>query len=302
MNGFYGKSGDALLLINVTLGYLEATRTLAAAILALGLLLGSNARANANEVKVPITIDYVTLREALKHQVYTGTGGQASLWNGSDICQFLTARDPQFSRADSYVRLETGSDLSLGISMAGRCVSPLTWEGIVEVQTEPYIAPQLQLRLRVVNINLYNSAHEKTVVAGSGFDLIKGYLIPRIQTFTFDLNPSVNQLATLAEAASTQAVAERIRQAVVTLRAEPEVEVLDDGVRITLAITLPEFPAPLAAAMPSAPLTPQELAAFQKQLDDWDAFLVFAIKHLGASVGDEQFRRQLMRILLDSRY
>ncbi|HEY6421092.1 MAG TPA: lytic transglycosylase domain-containing protein, partial [Candidatus Binataceae bacterium] len=39
-----------------------------------------------------------------------------------------------------------------------------------------------------------------------------------------------------------------------------------------------------------------------KTLEDWDAFLVFAIKQLGETVGDSQFRDQLMSILLESRY
>ncbi|HYR79236.1 MAG TPA: lytic transglycosylase domain-containing protein, partial [Candidatus Dormibacteraeota bacterium] len=48
--------------------------------------------------------------------------------------------------------------------------------------------------------------------------------------------------------------------------------------------------------------SPAEIEAFQTTLDQWDAFLVFAVKQLGDSVGDKQFRDQLLKILLDSRY
>jgi hypothetical protein len=123
--------------------------------------------------------------------------------------------------------------------------------------------------------------------------------------FSYDLNPAVQQLAMLAEDASAPDVAARVHEAVATLRADPVVTPLDDGVRVTLLITVPDFPTPTSSpgASPTpSPLTPAELKAFQTTLDQWDSFLVFAIKQLGDMVGDQKFRDQLMQILLDSRF
>ncbi len=93
-----------------------------------------------------------------------------------------------------------------------------------------------------------------------------------------------------------------MRAAISSLTAEPNIVALDDGVRVTLVMTVPDVPAaginPGAASSP----TPAELKAFQDTLDQWDAFLAFSIKHLGGAVGDQQFRDQLLQILLDSRY
>ena len=255
----------------------------------------------AAEVRVPITIDYLTLNEAIRAQLYTAAGARAPLWNGSDDCQFLYAENPAFSRADARVRLETAASMSLGVAIAGRCVSPLTWNGIVEAESQPYLAPGLRMMLHVQDMNLYDTHHHKSLIAGKGFDLIKKYLIPRMETFAYDLNPAIQQLGALAEAASTPPVAERIRTAIATVQAEPTVVATDDGVRITLAIMVPDVPEATVSATPAQP-TPEEIAAFQKQLDDWDAFLVFAIKQLGFVVGDRQFRSELLDILLTSRY
>jgi hypothetical protein len=85
------------------------------------------------------------------------------------------------------------------------------------------------------------------------------------------------------------------------VRADPTVTVTDDGVKITLILAVPEIPEAVASETPAQP-TPAELDSFQKQLDDWDAFLVFAVKQLGAAVGDRQFRSELLDILLTSRY
>jgi hypothetical protein len=54
-------------------------------------------------------------------------------------------------------------------------------------------------------------------------------------------------------------------------------------------------------ATSAAPLKPEEIAAWNNALDNWDAFLVFAIKQVGATVTDANVRNELLNILLDSR-
>ena len=72
------------------------------------------------------TIDYLTLREALKHKLYTAPGGRAQLWNGLDDCQFLYAENPEFARANpggaATVKLETANSLGFGVAMGSQCL------------------------------------------------------------------------------------------------------------------------------------------------------------------------------------
>jgi hypothetical protein len=186
--------------------------------------------------------------------------------------------------------------------MGGQCISPIAWNGIIEAATAPYIAPNLQLKFRIADVNLYNQQHQKTLIAGKGFDLVKQYFIPRLETFSFDLNPAAQQLQEMAQAAAPADVAERVKQTLATLRAEPELRAEDNGVRATLDFTLPAFATPAATPPPAAALSPEELAAFEKQLDQWDAFLVFAIKQIGDVNADPGLRDGLMNLLLDSRH
>ncbi len=165
----------------------------------------------------------------------------------------------------------------------------------------PYIAPGLQLKFHFTDLNVFDSAHQKAELVSQGFDQIKGYLIPRLNDFSYDLNPSFKQLTAMITDSIPADAADRFRAAIASLTAEPNIVALDEGVRVTLVMTVPDLP---AAAMPGtgASPTPAELKAFQDSLDQWDAFLVFSIKQLGDSVGDQQFRDQLLQILLDSRY
>jgi hypothetical protein len=263
------------------------------------------APARASQVRIPMTIDYITLREALKRKLYTAPGGRAELWNGLDDCQFLYAENPEFSRATAggaaTVQLETANSLGLGVAMGSQCLNAVQWSGIVQALGVPYIAPGLQLKFHFTDLNVFDSAHQKTEVVSQGFDLIKGYLIPRLNDFSYDLNPAVQQLAAMVTDSIAPEAADRVHAAIASLTAEPNIVALDDGVRVTLVMTVPDSPAPAIPAAGASP-TPAELKAFQDTLDQWDAFLVFSIKHLGDAVGDQQFRDQLLQILLDSRY
>lgn len=263
------------------------------------------APARASQVRIPLTIDYLTLREALKRKLYTAPGGRAQLWNGLDDCQFLYAENPEFSRATAggaaTVKLETANSLGLGVAMGSQCVGAIQWSGIVEALGVPYIAPGLQLKFHFTDLNVYDATHQKSQLVSQGFDLIKGYLIPRLNDFSYDLNPAVQQLSAMIADSIPADAADRLRTAIASLSAEPNIDALDDGVRVTLVMTVPDFPAPVIPAAGASP-TPAEIKAFQDSLDQWDAFLVFSIKHLGDAVGDKQFRDQLLQILLDSRY
>src|ERR1700730_5813879 len=263
-------------------------------------------RARAAQVRIPLTIDYITLREALKHKLYTGPGGRAQLWNGLDDCQFLYAENPEFSRANAggaaTAQLETANSLGLGVAMGSQCLNAVQWSGIVQALGVPYIAPGLQLKFHFTDLNIFDSAHQKTEMVSQGFDLIKGDLIPRLNDFSYDLNPSVKQLTALVSDSMAPDAADRFRAAIASLTAEPNIAALEDVVRAPRVITFPDSPAPAVVPGAAASPTPAELKAFQDELDQWGAFLAFSIKHLGGAVGDQQFRDQLLQILLDSRY
>jgi len=257
----------------------------------------------AAQVRIPMTIDYITLREALKRKLYTAPGGRAPLWNGGDDCQFLYAENPEFSRADSSanVKLETAASLGLGLAVGSQCLNAVNWSGIVEALGTPYIAPGLKLKFHFTDLNLYDSQHQKTTLVSQGFDLIKNDLIPQLEAFSYDLNPSIRQFSALVADSATPEVADRIRAAIASLTAEPAIATLDEGIRVTVVITVPDAPILGPGHSESAP-SPAELKAFQAALEQWDSFLVFSVKQLGDSVGDKQFRDQLLQILLDSRY
>jgi hypothetical protein len=275
-------------------------------IVAVAIFLARPAPAHASQVRIPLTIDYLTLREAIKQQLYTAPGGRAELWNGTSECQYLYAENPEFARAtaggSATVQLETSNSLGLGVAMGSQCLNAVQWSGIVQALGVPYIARGPQIKFHFTDLNLFDSAHQKTAIVSQGFDLIKSDLIPRLDDFSYDLNPAVQQLAAMITDSIPADAADRVRVAIASLTAEPNIVALDDGIRVTLVMTVPDVAAPAALPGSASPPTPAELQAFQDSLDQWDAFLAFSIKQLGSAGGDQQFRNQLLQILLDSRY
>ncbi|HVA83418.1 MAG TPA: lytic transglycosylase domain-containing protein [Candidatus Binataceae bacterium] len=273
-----------------------------AAIVALVSLRGPAAADPTARITVPLTIDYPTLDAALKRQIYDAPGGRAILWQGSNACEFLYAANPRFATSGAAtVELESDGELGLGVPLADKCVNPISWKGIIAIDATPYLTPNLTLRFRVSDINLYDRHHHKSFIVGRGFDLIKGSFIPRFETFKFDLRPPIEEFRALAEAAAPPDQAERFRQTLATVHGVGPAIPAGDGVRITLGLTAPSISAaqPTAAA---ATLTPAELAAWDEQLDQWDAFIVFAIKQIGSTAADQQLRSSLLNLLLDGRY
>ncbi len=256
----------------------------------------------AAQIVVPITIDYPTLGAALKQQIYDAPGGRAILWKGTNDCEFLYAENPRFATSGAaMVELESDGELGLGVPLGDKCVNPISWKGIIAIDAAPYLTPNLTLMFRVSDINLYDQHHRKSFVVGRGFDLIKGNFIPRFETFKFDLRPPIAEFRALAEEAAPPDQAERFRQTLATIRGVGPAIATGDGVRITLGLTAPSMPAAQPTVV-SAPLTPAELAAWDEQLDQWDAFIVFAIKQIGSTAADKQLRASLLNLLLDGRY
>ncbi len=262
-----------------------------------------NARADpAVQVFVPLTIDYVTLGTALKRQIYDAPGGRAILWKGANACEFLYARNPRFTQnGPTAVVLESDGELGLGVPLGDQCVNPISWKGIIAVDATPFLTPNLTLMFRVSDINLYDEQHKKSLIVGRGFDLIKDNFIPRFQTFKFDLRAPIEEFRALAEEAAPPDQAERFKQTLATVHGVGPAVAAPDGIKVTLGLTAPTLPA-AAPAVPSGPLTPAELAAWNQKLDEWDAFIVFAIKQVGTAVPDKQVRTDLLNVLLDGRY
>ena len=263
-------------------------------------VMGLTPAAFAAEIRVPLTIPYLTLSEALKAQLYHGPGHRADLWQESE-CRYLYAENPRFSQQGALLRLESDAQLNVGTLLATDCIDAISWHGIAQALITPYVTADWRLKFRVQDLNLYNFQHEKTALASRGFDLVKNYFVPRLEQFSYDLKTPLTQVTQLIEAGTTDEYRAGIRQALATMSSVPPAVASERGLRVTLRISVPSgLHAP--GIGPRNALTQADVDAWEKALDEWDAFVVFAVKQLGASAADKAFREDLLDLLLESRH
>ena len=262
----------------------------------------SAALASASSIDIPLKLNYLVLDAALRASLFTNPGGRARLWQGDNDCQYLDATKPRFARDGNAIKLEVDGNLVAGIAVGDNCVGTLNWSGIIGSSMSPY-AKDLALKFRVTDLNLYDQQHQKSDLIGRGFDLIKGNFIPAIETFSYDLRPALMQLDELARlAAASPEGATQIHHALATVRMVGPVVAEENGLRMTLRMDLPEGAvAPNTPPAITPPLSPQEAQQWETALENWDSFLVFAIKQLATTVPDPAVRQQLLDILIDSR-
>ena len=102
---------------------------------------------------------------------------------------------------------------------------------------------------RVSDINVYDQQHQKSLIVGRGFDLIKDNFIPRIQTFQVRPAPADQEFRVLAEETAPPDQAERFKQTLATVHGVGPAVAAPEGIKVTLGLTAPTLP----AAGPAAP-------------------------------------------------
>jgi hypothetical protein len=277
----------------------ERLRTTIAVAFGLFFLLTTPRTLMAAPVTIPLHVNYALMSDMLRQQLYT-RGGRAQLWNGNNDCEYLYAENPSFGQRNGVLLIDTEAYLNLGVPVGDRCLTPITWSGIVESDTAPYIAG-FALKLHVTDTNLYDRNHKQSLLLGRGFDLIKDSVTPAFETYSFDLMPAIRELDRLAGMGVAAADEAALHLALATIRLAPTVTVEETGVQLRMTIDLPPQAPSTPIPASAAPLKPEEIAAWNNALDSWDAFFVFAIKQVGATVSDPNVREQLLSILLDGR-
>jgi hypothetical protein len=274
---------------------ISSWRIRSAAALCLVVLAIVAAGADAAEIDVPLDLDYLLLDAALQQQLYTGQNGRAEFWKSPDNCGYFYAQNPRFLRTGEAVELTTDSQLNAGIGVGGQCLSVVEWSGIIDAATAPYI-DGFALKFRVTDINVYNPGQAAKPIGGRAMDIVKASLLPRLQTFSYDLAPYVRQLNALMDAVLADAT--DAKSVLSSLRLASEVVPRDDGVRLMLRMTLPEA---LVKPPPVRPPTSAETLAWRHAARQVAAMLDTAATQIGAMIPDVQTRDQLTSVLADAR-
>jgi hypothetical protein len=264
---------------------------MSARLVALSLALCAPA-ALAARVEIPLHLPLDTVRAALGARLVYREGP----------CRRMDFEATRLEAIDGRLRLSGAGAAALGMALPGGCRNLATWSGPVQFTLAPRLDSAGRLRLRIVGSN----------VGGAGFvgDLTRRQLHPRLQRFSYDVGAFRDAVVALLRSAGPAEHAAELETALTQMQVrQPRVETT--RIVLPIAIEVPDaWLAPPAGSGSSsgstagstAPLTEAELEALEQALQPWDAFLVYAIKHLALDNEDSALRKRLFTLLLDSRH
>jgi len=265
----------------------------------LWLLLASGAAvAETTDVSVPIRIDYPLLQQLLARQLFTGPAQSRTLLRDDSRCSELVLTEPRLAPRDAHIEIQATVAAQLGLGLFGRCFTLVDWDGSVGFLGEPVIQPGgTSLGLRPQGLWLTKADGEK-VTSGFVWDYARGPVQDLFSSFTIDLAPLTQSLASLLPDVLPHRTEAQARQTLDSLRLG-SLRVGEHSLDAALAFTVEALP---PAPRAEAELGPQELARWEARWQMMDALLVFAVKHYAAATQLAELRGALLDILIDSRY
>lgn len=272
-------------------------KSLHAALLAVACAVATAAPTSADEARFPLTVSYDLLRTALRTHLKATGGAGLELWRSADGCGAFVIKDPTLTAADGRVKIRGPASGEAGLRFFGLCWANVSWHGDAEISARPEIGGDWQLRLRDIDVQLYDAKRIPSVIAPRLSTVVKQWSEAELARFTFDLGPPVREVSTLLGAFGGSDVTTPLAAALRTLR-PVGLAVAPEAVRVFVALDVPAAAAP----RPSEPaLTPVELTRFEARLDEWDGFLAFVVGELGGEPIDAAVRDELLALLLDTR-
>jgi hypothetical protein len=262
-----------------------------------GLLLLFARNGAADQLSVPLQIDYSLIKKVLIAQLYTGKDETAELWNDRQGCSYLRLSNPDINGKNGQIQLLNEVQARFGTGLGGQCLTVLEWAGILETFQQPTLdSGHSVLSFPITSATAYDrEGHHLTITKLQ--DLIKRFAEPKLAAVKIDLNESRGKIEqTLAHFLPKDNAAE-VKDILKSLRFS-SINAKDDGIDIKLDFNAP---AKKVIAKPVAAFSAAEQKQWQAAWQQWDAFLSSAINQAADDTKSPELRENLMDILMDSR-
>lgn len=266
------------------------------------LLTGHNlARAAVETVTLPLTVDYPLLRSLAVATAFTDPDESRILVDEGDGCTLISVSKPHYSTADDRVRLETRVSVDAGTTFAGKCLMPISWDGIVVLYQIPKIAAGTwELSFETVDSEVLDEDRTPAKVAGLVWNFVKSHVYDYLNQITIDLAPPVSELKGFFLPMSPPEIQSATHEMLQSMRTG-KVYATPTAVRVEILAEVETGPLDEQTAA-SEPLSEAELDELVDAWEAWDAFFVQMINFLTEEPLTEDDRRLLFELLLDTRH
>ncbi|HEY8094725.1 MAG TPA: hypothetical protein VIE65_01330 [Methylobacter sp.] len=261
------------------------------------LLLLFAGNSSADQLSVPLQIDYSLIKKVLISQLYTGKGTTAELWNDRQGCSYLRLSNPDVNGKNGQIQLLNEVQARIGTGLGGQCLTVLEWAGVLETMQQPTLdSAHSVLSFPVTSATAYDrEGHHLTI--NKLQDLIKRFAEPKLAAVKIDLNEARSDIEqTLAHFLPKDNAAE-VKQVLQSLKFS-SINAQDKGIGIKLEFNAP---AKRTVAQPAPAFSEAEQQQWQAAWQEWESFLSSAIDQAAHDTKSPELRETLREILADSR-
>ncbi|MBE0583998.1 MAG: hypothetical protein IH612_09575, partial [Desulfofustis sp.] len=165
---------------------------------------GGAAKAQAETVQLPMSIDLVLLRTLIIDQAYREQGERARVLVLSEGCNELWLHNPILTRERGLLRYQTGVSITWGTPLAGNCYGAVNWQGSLVLWQQPQLDRQWRLTFTTVDSLLLDNSGQPAKIAGLLWDLIKDHVHAYLDRISINLAPPVENLKEFMLASSDE--------------------------------------------------------------------------------------------------
>ena len=262
-----------------------------------GLLLLFSENSSADQLSVPLHIDYTLIKKVVVSQLYTGKDNTAELWNDREGCSYLRLSNPDINGKNGQIQLLNEVHARFGTSLGGQCLTVLEWSGVLETFQQPTLdSEHIVLSFPITSATAYNhEGHHLTI--NKLQDLIKRFAEPKLAEIKIDLTESRSDIEQTLAHFLPKDNAEEVKAILKSLRFD-SINTEDNGIGIKLVFNAP---AKRVAVKPAAAFSVAEQKQWQSAWQQWDTLLSSAIEQAAHDTKSPELRDTLMDILIDSR-
>jgi hypothetical protein len=254
--------------------------------------------AGAKEVTMPLTLDYSLLTSLVRQSHFSGPNQSAVLLDEDKGCRRIVLSNPVFRQEASDLLFEIKVDIRMGVTLLGKCISPVEWKGYLILQQEPVISDRWNLSFTTHSSSVVDAERRPAKIAGLIWDFANPPILDYLKRITLDLGAPVGDIRAFLLPLFPPNDTERADRFLKSMR-PGRPAVTPAALRIPILAEVEEV---RREEGEREALTPEEKERFVQTWEAWDAFLVQIITALAKKPLTPDERGIFLDTLLEMRY
>ncbi len=147
----------------------------------------------AEQVNIPVVLDYPVLQQIVINEAFTQPGHSLKYSFSSGSCNSIIFSSPRLKPEGQQLLIRVKTNIRLGFAQGNGCATLINWQGDSELLSKPVLKSDhpLQIFFTAQQVRLYD-AQQRPINNTLLTNAIQAQIEPIMQRFKVDLNPAVH--------------------------------------------------------------------------------------------------------------